>query len=204
MQPAPPCPVPARKWQMRVCGLLRWELQLGAYSAGFFVCLFSSWLCCLLRLQDSPQTLQWEGFLLFGNFLLTPSPGWVSVPKSFVSLFVFYILSYLLSKRMGCLSVCLVSSESIQKLFCGVCSAFKRSFDEFGGGESGLPILFLHHLRTASPVPMFLYIIVLSLSLSLTFSLSICAFFVTSDWIPSIYSSLNISLQIPICFLDGC
>ena len=29
---------------------------------------------------------------------------WVSIPNSFVSLFIFYILSYLLSKTMGCLS----------------------------------------------------------------------------------------------------
>ena len=44
-----------------------------------------------------------------------------------------HILSYLLSKRMGCLSGCLVSSAIIQKLFCGICSAFKYSFDEFVG-----------------------------------------------------------------------
>ena len=32
----------------------------------------------------------WQCFLLCGNFFfMTPSPGWVSVPKSFVSLFVF-------------------------------------------------------------------------------------------------------------------
>ena len=37
-----------------------------------------------------------------------------------VSLFVFYILSYLLSKRMGCLSGCLVFSVSIQKIFVAV------------------------------------------------------------------------------------
>ena len=72
---------------------------------------------------------------MFGNFssFTTPSLGRVSVPNSFVSLFVFYILSYLLSMRMGCLSGCLVSSSSIQKLFCGICSAFKWSFDEFVG-----------------------------------------------------------------------
>ena len=34
---------------------------------------------------------------------------------------------------MGCLSGCLVSSTSIQKLFCGRCSALKWSFDEFVG-----------------------------------------------------------------------
>ena len=64
------------------------------------------------------------------------------IPTSFVSLFIFYILSYLLLKTMGCLSGCLMSSASIQKLFCRICSAFKCSFNEFVGGESGLPVLF--------------------------------------------------------------
>ena len=52
-------------------------------------------------------------------------PRMVSVPNSFVSLFIFYFLSYLLSKTIGCLSGCLVSSASVQKLFCGICSVFK-------------------------------------------------------------------------------
>ena len=56
-----------------------------------------------------------------------------SLSLTLVSLFVFYILSYLLSNRMDCLSGCLVSSTSVQKWFCGSCSAFKWSFDEFGG-----------------------------------------------------------------------
>ena len=47
--------------------------------------------------------------------------------------FVFYIFSYLLSKTMGCFSGCLMSSSGIQNLFCGIYSAFKRSFDEFVG-----------------------------------------------------------------------
>ena len=72
---------------------------------------------------------------MFGNFssFTTPCLGQVSIPNSFVSLFVFYILSYRLSKTMGCLSGCLVSFTSVQKLFCGICSAFKCSFDEFVG-----------------------------------------------------------------------
>ena len=115
--------------------LICWLLWLGAYS------VFSppSWLCCSLRFQNSPQTHLWEGFLLCGDFssFLTPSPGWVSVPKSFVSVFVFYILSYLLLKRLGCLSGCLVSSSSVQKLFCGSCSAFRWSFDESVGEKVG-------------------------------------------------------------------
>ena len=95
---------------------------------------FSSQLCCPLRFQNSPQTRGWEGFLVFGNFSFkAPFLGWVSIPNSFVSLFIFYILSYLLSKTMGCLFGCLMSSASIQKLFFGIFSAFKCSFDEFLG-----------------------------------------------------------------------
>ena len=133
MKPVPPCPAPAHWWWTRAYGLLLlWELWLGTYSAGF---LFFSQVCRPLRFQSFPQTHLWEEFLLFGNFssFTTPSPGRVSVPNSFVSLFVFYILSYLLSMRMGCLSGCLVSSTNIEKLFCGICSAFKWSFDEFVG-----------------------------------------------------------------------
>ena len=54
-------------------------------------------------------------------------------PYLFCLFFVFYIFSFLLSKTMGCFSGCLMSSTSIQKLFCGIYSAFKCSFDEFLG-----------------------------------------------------------------------
>ena len=52
---------------------------------GFF--LFPSQLCCPLRFRNSPQTHQWDGFLLFGSFssFTTPSPRQVSIPDSFVS-----------------------------------------------------------------------------------------------------------------------
>ena len=63
----------------------------------------------------------------------TPFPGRVSAPSSSVSLFIFYILSYLLSKMMVCFSGRLMSSASGQKLFREVCSGFKCSFDEFVG-----------------------------------------------------------------------
>ena len=66
-------------------------------------------------------------------FFKTPCLGWSSIPTSFVSLFIFSIFSYLLSKTMGCFSGCLMSSAGIQKLFCGIYSAFKYSFDEFVG-----------------------------------------------------------------------
>ena len=66
-------------------------------------------------------------------FFKTPFLGRISIPTSFVSLFIFYIFSYLLSKTMGCFSGCLMSAASIQKLFYGICSGFKCSFDEFVG-----------------------------------------------------------------------
>ena len=76
-----------------------------------------------------------ECFLVFGNFSLfkTPFQGRSSVPTTFVSFFVFYFYSYLFLKTMGCFSGCLMSSGGIQKLFCGMYSAFKCSFDEFVG-----------------------------------------------------------------------
>ena len=43
---------------------------------------------------------QWECFLVFGNFSFkTPVPGQISVPTSFVCLFLFYIFSYLLLRQ---------------------------------------------------------------------------------------------------------
>ena len=54
---------------------------------------------------------------------------------SFVYLFIFYILSYLLLMTMSCLSGCLVSPDSTQMFFCVICSVFKCSFDEFVGEE---------------------------------------------------------------------
>ena len=156
MQSAPPCPAPTCWWWTWASGLFHcWQLWLGVYSVGFF---FPSLLYCPLRFQSSPQTHLWEGFLPCGGFssFTTPSPGWVSVPNSFVSLFVIYILSYLLSKRMGCLSGCLVSSASIQKLFCGSCSAFKLTFDEFVGKK----VVFLSYSSAilGPPPPHFSFI----------------------------------------------
>ena len=54
-----------------------------------------------------------------------PSPP----PLSPFSSFIFF--SYLFLKTMVCFSGCLMSSASLQKLFCGVCSALKCSFEEF-------------------------------------------------------------------------
>ena len=115
------------------------ELLLGLQSVGFnYFFIFSFLLCCPLCFQGSPQTQQgvfpgvWQPvFLRFPSWDRIPFPGRSSLPTSFVSLFIFYIFSYLFSKTMVCFSGCLMSSASIQKLFCGVCSALKCSFEEF-------------------------------------------------------------------------
>ena len=70
-------------------------------------------------------------FLKFPSRDGLPFPGRSSLPTSFVSFFIFYIFSYLFLKTMVCFSGCLMSSASLQKLFCGVFSALKCSFEEF-------------------------------------------------------------------------
>ena len=71
----------------------------------------------------------------------------------------FYLFSYLLLKTMGCFSGCLMSSASIQKLFCGVYSAFKCSFDEFVGEKVVSPsyssaIFMSIHIERAHQLPI--------------------------------------------------
>ena len=125
MQPTPPCSVPACWWQMRASGLLLpWELRLGMYSVFFFFPLPVMLPSEIPKLPTDPRV---RGFLGVWKLLLLHDSllGMVSIPNSFVSLFVFYIFSYLLWKRTSCLSGCLVFSASIQKFFCGGCSAFK-------------------------------------------------------------------------------
>ena len=84
---------------------------------GFFLFVFFLPVMLPSEIPKLPTDPLVGGFLMFGNFssFMTPSPGQISIPNSFVSLFVFYIWSYLLSKTMSCLSGCLVSSARVQK-----------------------------------------------------------------------------------------
>ena len=50
-----------------------------------------------------------------------------------VELYFFSLFSRAPFEDMGCFSGCLMSSAGIQKLFCGIYSTFKCSFDEFVG-----------------------------------------------------------------------
>ena len=64
-------------------------------------------------------------------FLRFPSRDGASSLPHLSPFLSFIFFSYLFLKTMICFSGCLMSSASIQKLFCGVCSALKCSFDEF-------------------------------------------------------------------------
>ena len=99
--------------------LLEVDVRHAICGFSFFLSLFFLPVCYPLRFQKSPLTCQWECFLVFGNFssFKTTVPGQISVPTSFVSLFLFYILSHRLSKTMGCLSGSLMSSASIRNCF---------------------------------------------------------------------------------------
>ena len=85
------------------------------------------------RLATDPPVRVFSGIWKLLSFLRLPSwDGALSLPL--LSLFLSFIFfSYLLSKTMGCFSGCLMSSAGIQKLFCGIYSAFECSFDEFVG-----------------------------------------------------------------------
>ena len=89
------------------------------------------------RHRFSSESVSW--CLETSLFLRLPSwEGALSLPL--LSLFLSFIFfSYLLSKTMGCFSGCLMSSASIQKLFCGIYLAFKCSFDEFVGEKVVFP-----------------------------------------------------------------
>ena len=118
--------------------LLRWGVTIGLVICGFY--LFISPPCCVALCASKAhhrlcsESVSWcleTSLLRFpswdGTSLLVQS----SLPTSFVSFFIFYIFSYLFLKTKICFSGCLMSSASIQKLFCGIYSVLKCSFDEF-------------------------------------------------------------------------
>ena len=132
--------------------LLRWGSYCWACNLLVLIIYFSFLLCCPLcfkaRHRLGSESVSW--YLETSLFLrLPPRDGAPSLPL--LSL-LFCLLYFFLPpfKDNGRFSGCLMSSASIQKLFCAIYSVFKCSFDEFVGGESGLPVLFLHHLGTAS------------------------------------------------------
>ena len=95
------------------------ELPLGMKSVGFnYLLIFPPDHVALCgskaRHRLSNESVSW---CLETSPFKTPFLGWSSIPTSFVSLFVFYIFSYLLSETLGCCSGCLMSFAGIHKLF---------------------------------------------------------------------------------------
>ena len=137
MQPAPHLPAQPLL-ASGVCRRLRC-FSAGGVTVGLVICCFylfiyfSSLLCCPLCFQGHRLCSESVSWCLETSLFKTPFPGWSSLLTSFVSFLVFYIFSYLFSKTMSCFSGCLMSSAGIQKLFCGIYSALKCSFDEFVG-----------------------------------------------------------------------
>ena len=81
---------------------------------------------------DSPVRI-FPGVWKLLSFLRPPSrDGYPSLPllSLFLS-FIFFPTSF--RRQWAAFLECLMSSASIQKLFCGICLAFKCSFDEFLG-----------------------------------------------------------------------
>ena len=113
---------------------------------------FSSWLCCPLRFQNSPQTCWWEDFLVFGNLSSFRTPAWVGSPSlTLLSLFLSFIF-------------CPTSFRRQQVAFLGAwcpLPVFRSRFVEFSQcsnvlsmnlwGRKWSPRLFLCQLRTAPP-----------------------------------------------------
>ena len=111
------------------------------------------------------------------------SGGWARLqPASSAQSFV------LLSKTMGCLSGCLISSASIQKLFCGICSAFKCSFDEFVGEKVVSPSYFSAILGPPSQSG---------------FKIIIFFFWQEYHSIDGLFTASNRWCTIPVCFING-
>ena len=105
MQPVPPSPAPTHCWRSRVSGPLpSWQLWRSIYCMCFV--LFFLLVMLPSEIPKLPTNTPVRGFPTSltgeGDFssLPTPSPRWLPVPKSFASVFVFYILSYLLLKRL--------------------------------------------------------------------------------------------------------
>ena len=60
-------------------------------------------------------------------------------------------------KELGCFSGCLMSSAGIQKLFCGIYSKFKCSFDEFVGEKVFSPS-YSSAILAPPPTPVYFHI----------------------------------------------
>ena len=121
----PPCPAPTCQWRMCWARNL-WVLIIYLF---FLPVILPS---VVLRLATDLAVRLFPGVWKFLSFLRLPTqdraPSLPLLPL-FLS-FIFFLPPF---KDNGLFSGCLMSSASIQKLFCGIFSSFKCSFDEFVG-----------------------------------------------------------------------
>ena len=109
-------------------------------------------------------------------------------PYLFCLSFYLLYLPYLLLKTMGCLPGCLMSSASIQKLFCGICSAFRCSFSEFVGEKVVSPSYSSAILGPPSQSG---------------FKIIIFFFWQEYHSIDGLFTASNRWCTIPVCFING-
>ena len=86
-------------------------------------------------------------------FLRLPSQDGAPTLPLLSLFFSSIFFSYLLLKTMGCFSGCLMSSASIQMLFCGIYSEFKCSFDKFVGEKV---VSLSYSSAILGPLPLYL------------------------------------------------
>ena len=151
-------PSPAVWWWMQAAGLLlHWQLWLGTYSVCFFF-FFPfppSQLCFPLRCQNSHRpTCERVSYCVETSPPSGLPPQDRSLSLTLLSLFwsfIFFPSSFQRRAAFLCAwcpppaEVVLWKLLSIQMVFWWICV-----------GESGLPVLFLHHLRTAPNQVVFL------------------------------------------------
>ena len=148
MLPAPFCSAPTRWWWMRASGVLFcWELLLGMQSVGFIY--FSSQLSC----PPDPPVRGFPGILKLPLLRLPSQDGFPSL--TLLSLFLSFILCPTSFRRQW--AAFLGTWCPLLAIISCFVEFAQRSNDLWWicGGESSLPILFLHHLSSSSPIWLF-------------------------------------------------
>ena len=129
--------------------LLRWGSYCWAHNLLVLIIYFSFLLCCPLCFQGSPQTQQrvfpgvWKPlFLRFPSQdrapslpPLSPFSSFIFFPTCFWRQWSAFLVADVLCQHS---EVVLWNLLRVEMFFWWICE-----------GESGLPLLFLHHLRTA-------------------------------------------------------
>ena len=127
MQPAPPCSAPASSWQMLALGV-----AIRHIICGFYLFIFPP-AYVALRDSKTPHRPTGESVSWCLETSLLRLSSWDGSPSlPLLSLFLSFIFCPTSFRRQRA-ARCLMSSASIQKLFCGICSAFKCTFIEFVG-----------------------------------------------------------------------